>query len=57
MQSVMSMLYSSSDGVLLLEQTEQDYWSGHLARLGDVKSAYRIVVREGGLREHFEDYG
>jgi hypothetical protein len=32
-------------------------WTGYVARVGETKGAYRVLVGKPGARDHFEDPG
>jgi hypothetical protein len=39
------------------DQIKKNRWAGHVARIGEWRGAYRVLVREQRERDHFEELG
>jgi hypothetical protein len=50
-------MYSSSNVIWVIKSRRMG-WTGHVARMGEERSSYRVLVgKSEGERDHLEDLG
>jgi hypothetical protein len=45
----------SSPSIIRMIKSRRMRWAGHVARMGEKRNAYRILVRKPKERDHLED--